>query len=167
MNPKIKKLTKKERYFCYFYLDTGNANEAAFLAGYSKDYKNKGISLLNKDCIKAEIENLYKQKTKILSYKASIGYERLAFGSISDAIKLLYTNKLDKQTLDNMDLFCISEIRCPKEGAMEIKFFDRIKALEKLENLSISQKDIVNPFYAALEEGIKSLNSNQHSKEEI
>ena len=35
-----------------------------------------------------------------------------------------------------MDLFLISEIKRPKDGAMEIKLFDRVKALEKLENLS-------------------------------
>lgn len=160
MNKKLKKLTKKEKFFCYYYLNTGNENEAAVLAGYSHDVKNKGVSLLNKPHIKAEIESLYKEKSKSLSYKASIGYERLAFGSISDAIQLLYSNKLDVNSLKKMDLFCISEIRCPREGAMEIKFFDRIKALEKLEQLGITEKSVSNPFYTALEEGIKSFNNS-------
>ena len=31
-----------------------------------------------------------------------------------------------------MDLFLVSEIKRPKDGSMEIKFFDRLKALEKL-----------------------------------
>ena len=34
--------------------------------------------------------------------------------------------------LKKMDLFCVSEIKRPKDGSMEIKFFDRMKALEKL-----------------------------------
>ena len=39
--------------------------------------------------------------------------------------------------LGQMDLFMISEIKRPKDGAMEIKFFDRLKALEKLETRSL------------------------------
>ena len=31
-----------------------------------------------------------------------------------------------------MSLFLVSEIKRPKDGSMEIKFFDRLKALEKL-----------------------------------
>lgn len=33
-----------------------------------------------------------------------------------------------------MDLFSVSEIKRPKDGSMEIKFFDRLKALEHLES---------------------------------
>ena len=59
-----------------------------------------------------------------------LGYERLAFGSTSDAFRLLMSEgELDVQTLD---LYNVSEIKKPKDGAMEIKFFDRLKALEKL-----------------------------------
>ena len=31
-----------------------------------------------------------------------------------------------------MDLYSVSEIKRPKDGSMEIKFFDPLKALEKL-----------------------------------
>ena len=39
-----------------------------------------------------------------------------------------------------MDLFLVSEIRRPKDGAMEIKFFDRARALEKLASLSMERE---------------------------
>jgi hypothetical protein len=34
----------------------------------------------------------------------------------------------------------VSEIRRPKDGAMEIKFFDRARALEKLASLSMERE---------------------------
>ena len=67
---------------------------------------------------------------------AATGYQRLAFGSAADAVSLVYEQEPDRERLEKMDLFLISEIKRPKDGAMEIKLFDRVKALEKLENLS-------------------------------
>ena len=59
-----------------------------------------------------------------------LGYERLAFGSTTDAFRLLMSDtELD---VDRLDLYNVSEIKKPKDGAMEIKFFDRLKALEYL-----------------------------------
>ena len=63
---------------------------------------------------------------------AAAGYQRLAFGSICDAVSLLYKSNPTREDLADMDLFLVSEIKRPKDGSMEIKFFDRLKALEKL-----------------------------------
>lgn len=156
---KKRKLTEKERYFCFHYVNVGNIREAALLAGYKSQPEHKGIKLLSNDEVKKEIEELYREKKKSLMYKACAGYERLAFGSIDDAIKLLYTGSLDIAKLEDMNLFNISEIKRPKDGAMEIKFFDRLKALEKLEQSDVSGKDTLIPFYHALEQGIKALDS--------
>ena len=71
---------------------------------------------------------------------AVIGYRRLAFGSTSDAASLMFEENPSRETLENMDLFLVSEIKRPKDGAMEIKFFDRVKALEKLETLSMERE---------------------------
>ena len=54
-----------------------------------------------------------------------------------------------------MDLFHISEIKRQKDGAIEIKFFDRLKALEKLEKADLLNNEEANPFYKALENGTK------------
>ena len=48
------------------------------------------------------------------------------------------------------DLFNVAEIKRPKDGAMEIKFFDRIKALEKLEDIDENDRSNVSDFYKAL-----------------
>lgn len=165
-NFKRKNLTEREQYFCYHYINTGNLREAAALAGYNKEAEKKGIQLLTKKSVKEEVERLYNEKKKNLLYKACMGYERLAFGSVADAIRLLYIDKLEKINLESMDLFNISEIKRPKDGAMEIKFFDRIKALEKLEQADIVQKNDVNPFYYAMEQGIKALNTHDKNDRE-
>lgn len=159
INMEKNELTEKEQYFCCHYINTGNIREAAALAGYKNEPERRGVKLLSNQRVKKEIERLYLEKRKSLMYKACIGYERLAFGSIADAIRLLYSDSLDTGKLEDMDLFNISEIKRPKEGAMEIKFFDRLRALEKLEEADSGYKDSLGPFYRALEQGIKALNS--------
>ena len=52
----------------------------------------------------------------------------------------------------------MAEIKKPKGGGLEIKFFDRIKALEKLGEISeTSQDNSAIPFYEALEKSAASL----------
>ncbi len=76
-----------------------------------------------------------------------LGYERLAFGSTSDAFRLLMSDgEIDVQTLD---LYNVSEIKKPKDGAMEMKFFDRLKALEYL-GTSSSDDAAAGTLYDAL-----------------
>ena len=58
---------------------------------------------------------------------AKEGFRRLAFGGIHDAVRLLFCEDVNPRTLKNMDLFAVSEIRRPKNGGMEIRFFDRIE----------------------------------------
>ena len=63
------------------------------------------------------------------------GYEKLAFGSVNDAVRLLFAEELDVDALKKMDLFNVAEIKRVKGGGMEIKFADRLKALQCLEQL--------------------------------
>lgn len=85
------------------------------------------------------------------------GLKHLAFGEIKDAIYLLFADENEiTEKLPNLDLFNISEIKRPKGGGMEIKFFDRIKALEKLRDIKSDSPSQPLSFYKALEEGAKS-----------
>ncbi len=156
MNDK-KSLTPKELAFCHQYIQTGNPTEAARISGYKGNLERKGTELISNPEISQEIEKMFKEKKKNLTYKATTGYERLAFGSIADCIKLLFSENLSPKDLEHMDLFNISEIKKPKEGAMEIKFFDRLRALEKLEQIESEQKNDKEPFYTALEKGMQKL----------
>ncbi len=157
MTNEKKALSRKELTFCHQYIQTGNPTEAARISGYKGNLERKGTELISNPQIHSAIESMFKEKKKNLIYKATTGYERLAFGSISDCIKLLFSENLKPKDLDKMDLFNISEIKRPKDGAMEIKFFDRLRALEKLEQIESEQKNDKEPFFAALEKGIQKL----------
>ncbi|MGN0519089.1 MAG: terminase small subunit [Acutalibacteraceae bacterium] len=150
-------LTRKEQLFCYSYINTGNARESAVRAGYSRNPELAGESLLCRDDIINELERLRSKCNKAYSPDAASGYRRLAFGSIADAVMLLYTDCPDKEQLESMDLFNIAEIKRPKDGAMEIKFFDRVRALEHLEQAESCDESSAVPFYRALEQGARAI----------
>lgn len=50
------------------------------------------------------------------------GLERLAFGNVTDAIKLLFCDELNTRILNKLDLFHISEIKRPKGGELKLNF---------------------------------------------
>lgn len=97
------------------------------------------------------------RKKKSIREEYTDGLRRLAFGEIKDAVKLLYAEDEEILTeLPRLDLFNISEIKRPRGGGMEIKFFDRLKALEKLGELDSKESKGVPAFFSALEEGAKN-----------
>lgn len=153
---KRKKLTPREKTFCSSYINSGNIKESAMFAGYKLNPQITGEKLLCREDIIKEVSRLSKLQKKSLKLMATVGYKRLAFGNIADAISLLYMEECDLEKLKNMDLFSISEIKCPRDGAMEIKFFDRLKALEKLED-STPENSRPLPFYEALNKGAKAV----------
>lgn len=152
-----KSLNNKEKIFCYQFVETGNPNKAFSMA----NMKNKKLNipkLMMTDYIQEKIKKIYEYKKQNLSVKAEVGYERLAFGEISDCVKLIFVKDLEGSKLENMNFFNISEIKRLKDGTMEIKFFDRMKALEKLEQIeSAKSDDGILPLYSAVENGIKKL----------
>ncbi len=91
--------------------------------------------------------------------RSLIGFEKLAFGSTADAFKLMMSDgNLD---LSGLNLFNVAEIKKPKDGAMELKFFDRLKALEQL-GVNVPQSDgSAVTFYKALNECAEKLEVNK------
>ena len=68
------------------------------------------------------------------------GLKRLAFGSCRDAVTLAFAEELPPaEIIGKLDLFNVSEIKRDKGGGVEIKLFDRLKALEKLYELEMAQ----------------------------
>lgn len=143
----MKKLTKKEKAFCVGFINTGDISQAQAYSGV-KD----GGALLCREEIRDELERLARVYNESVSYTASAGLKKLAMGDISDAVRLLYEDNPDSDTLRSMDFFMISEIR-RKENAVEIKFFDRIKALSQLcENTaSVNKGSIYDAIMASVE----------------
>ena len=85
------------------------------------------------------------------------GCRRLAYGSCNDAVRLLFCDEACED-LAKMDLFNVSEIKRPKDGAMEIKFYSRFEAMERLVQLDglTELPDGVKAFYEAIERSVDS-----------
>ena len=143
------KLTQREKMFCIYYVSCGNSKEAALRAGYRQPEKN-GAMLLMREDIAANIDILSASGIRNSRQMARSGYERLAFGDVTDAVRLMFEGDPSAVDPAKYDLFNVAEIKRPKDGAMEIKFFDRIKALEKLEEIDDGDKSNVSDFYKAL-----------------
>lgn len=112
------------------------AAASARQAGLGEDMATL-LSLLEKPEVLQEI-NRWQEFSQRRSCRqtARQGLERLAFGSIEDAVCLVYQEELPgREKLAQMDLTCVSEMKRPKGGGCEIKLVDRMKALELLANL--------------------------------
>lgn len=82
------------------------------------------------------------------------GYEKLAFGSVNDAVRLLFGEEPSRRELEDMDFDNIAEIRRLKDGGLEIKFYDRLRALECLRGLNEKGAGD-SPLYRALQKCAK------------
>lgn len=157
----MKKPNGREELFCILYASLGNPREAAFRAGYRLCSEVQARKLLAKPYIKETVERFRKEE-KISSYEVKSGLHRIAFASSADAVKLLLSEDASALDIESLDLFNVSEIKRPKGGGLEIKFFDRIKALERLGELSdASCENNGTPFYEALEKSAASLSGGE------
>lgn len=152
-------LTDKEKLFCTYFAESRNARSAAARAGYGLFSQRSGLKLMRRKDIRAEIERIDKNGL-VTCEEIAAGYRQLAFGSAADALKLIFAEENPAAIeLEKLDAFNISEIKRPKGGGIEIKFFDRMKALEHLEamNGANGEENTALPFYAALEKSAGAL----------
>ncbi len=148
-------LTPRELRFCACYADSGDSVHSALSAGYSHPEESSAALLIRED-INQEIARIYSARSRNCRQRARAGYERLAFGNITDAVRLMFETELSGVALESYDLFNVAEIKRPREGAMEIRFFDRIKALEKLEASDEGAEKNVSEFYRALKDSVEA-----------
>lgn len=103
------------------------------------------------------------RRKKNIEAQVKNGLCDLAFGSVSDAISLLYLSDEEAMArLPKLKLMNVSEIKRPKGGGMEIKFFDRIKACEKLAGMEHSAQDEGLSFYQALEKSAQRISGESN-----
>lgn len=126
-------LTEREELFCEYFARTCDPGFSAARAGWRVLSEHRGLRFLREKRIRDAIRRLQKENA---IPSASSGLARLAFGSNRDAIRLaLCEEPMSAEELDRLDLYAVSEFKRPKGGGVELKFFDRIKALEALANL--------------------------------
>lgn len=97
------------------------------------------------------------RRKRITQKEVTEGYRHLAFGDIQSAVRLLFESEENVlESLDSYDLFNVSEVKKAKGGGMEIKFFDRLKALEKLGELAAySESKASGSIFEALEKSAR------------
>lgn len=151
-----KTLSDKQKLFCAYYCATRDGTEAAAKAGYSTP-KKAGARLLEREDVRANIADIDKT-AKINFADVLSGYRRLAFGGSADAISLLFDDDVTREKLESMDLYNIAEIKRVKDGVIQIRFFDRLKAMEKLGSFTKTSQDKgMSALYDAIKEGARAI----------
>lgn len=126
-------------------------------SGFANPEKS-GIKLFSEEKIRQRIENLSGPKVKLREVEA--GLRRLAFGDLSDVIKLITAESTADLEPEKMDLLLISELKYSKNG-VEVKLFDRMKAMLKLAELAeLTAESGEEGFFKALERSAAGLGSD-------
>lgn len=127
--------------FCCYYVMLGDVTESAIKAGCDrKNALTEGIKLLESAKCRKIISRIRNAVSG--SNDVSAGLKRLAFGNCTDAVYLVFADELPPpDVISGLDLFNVSEIKRVKGGGVEVKFFDRMKALEKLSELENTFSD--------------------------
>lgn len=148
------KLEEKEERFCQFYRETGNGRKAALLAGYpAPDAEREALLLLADRRIQRRLDKLRKTGREKREEIAA-GLRRIAFGPVGDAVRLaVFGRNLTEEELEQLDLFNLAELKVGEKG-IEMKFYDRQKALVLLQGLEAENTaEKSSSFYDALEQG--------------
>lgn len=155
------RLPVKQRLFCYYYLKLCNVREAAVKAGYFPlTALVDGMKLLAQKRVQQYLSELAQTVGTTRAEIIKAGLERIALGEVTDAVSLVCAEETPSQSeIAAMDLFSVAEIKRVKGGGVEIKFFDRQKALEKLWELehTMQTTQTAQSFYNALQQGVSAL----------
>lgn len=162
----MKELNEHESLFCRYYAQTRSAREAAARAGYWVNPERSGLKLMARDDIRKQIARLGEQQRQ-QDAGVSEGLTRLAFGGVSDAIRLMRRwEEMSDEELERLDLFCVAEVRQLKGGGLEMKFHDRMAALRALRECAGGmQAERIPPFYKALEQSAEQLRNRAPAQE--
>ena len=148
----MRPLKEKETRFCRLMAEGCAPAEAAARAGYRPAPAKAADRLLAREEIRHAVARMEEDADR---RRAAAGYARIAYGSVADAVRLAFAEQVPDD-LDEMDLYAVSEIKRSKTG-VEIKFHDRLKALDRLSELGETDADRAAPFYRALEQAAERL----------
>lgn len=131
-----KELSKRQRKFLCCIAAGKNVTEAAAFCGIAKENAlEEGAKILSHPKAQrylAEVSSAFGDGGDSVEK----GLERLIGGSVNDALILAKSdpNELTEEEVRKLDLYNVSEMKFGK-GVCEIKFADRLKAAEKLNEI--------------------------------
>lgn len=146
-------LSPKEENFCRFFVASREPRASAARAGYSVHPERTAMRLLADPEIKRRIAKLENERDAKLA-EVTEGYRRLAFGSVADAVRLILSDEPPCESeLEKLDLTMISDIKRPKGGGLEVKFFEL--RLCELSNAASAGEN--SDFLSALDRSARAL----------
>lgn len=128
-------MKKREKEFCRLTVVLGNPQTAAQRAGYRRP-DEVWPELLTREDVAAEIRRVTREVSKVFRDTLLCSVFRLMTADNNDAVRLLYHEQISDEEIREMNLSGVAEIKRAKDKSVEIKFFDRIKALDKLSELN-------------------------------
>lgn len=135
--------------FAAEYARCGDLYEAAVMAGAPRAAAALvGLKLICERPVRRRVEQY---RLSGAETPAIQGLRRIAFGRNNDAVALAFAETVTPAMIAEADLYGVQEIKCGK-GVVEIKFFDRCKALEALREAEgeIIQTDTAESFLNAV-----------------
>jgi Terminase small subunit. len=142
--------SEQRRLFCRAFLQTMNPERAA-AAARVKD----GYVMLRDRTVQTRLEEMREAVgAQILREDAIRRLCELAFGRANDAVRLALSREEAGVEMEKLDLSAVAEFKATDKGGVEIKFIDRVRALEVLCGLlsGNSGNTGANEFFQALEE---------------
>lgn len=140
--------------FAMKYARCGNVYESAIYAGASR--RTAAADGLRMLCVKSVRKRIRELRHTSDECKAEQALRRIAFGRINDAVRLAFAEEVTPEMIEQADLYNVSEIKKVKGGGVEIKFFDRQRAAERIiecENRRDSSTNAENLISAIYGEG--------------
>lgn len=128
--------------FALFYASGKSVKEAGILAGFSHDEAEaEGIKLLKLRSVQKLVKR-YTQNGLSGTDGIKTGLRRLAFGEINDIMEVVLSDEpIGLNRLFKMNFYNISEVKKVKGGGLEVKLFDRQRAMEKLLEIYQSEEN--------------------------
>ena len=125
-------LNARQKLFCHWFALTRDAQGAADRCFRAPEKREEALLLLQTPLAQDYLRQVEAALGgEGLTATAEEGYRRLAFGPVTDAVRLMFPTEDETPPLEEMDLYNISKISQAK-GGLEITFFDRLEALDRL-----------------------------------
>lgn len=140
---------EEKKQFCRAYLQTLNPTAAAAVVG-----RRDGYAILRDRTVKKLLGEMRETvASEILREDAVRRLCELAFGRANDGVKLAVSGCRESLDLAELDLSAVAECKVTDKGGLEVKFIDRIRALETLCGLlGGDDEGAADAFFHALEE---------------
>ena len=133
--------------FCQTYLRTLDPQYAARIAG-----AEDGFALLRDPKVRKALERMREASAAQITREDAVRrMGELAFGRANDAAALALAAPADRTDVAELDLSAVSELKVSEKG-VEVRFIDRVRALEVLCTLLGGSADDAADFFRALED---------------